>query len=111
EAAITIDAERWTAHHRLAVARLQLGRWEAAAEALHRAIALAAQDPGAISDLGEMRRQLASAIAQIEATAPPHVKNLPVVEQFKQRQTRFWTVENLGADVFAVERWLEQLSA
>jgi hypothetical protein len=111
ETAVKLDAGRWTAHHRLGLGRLQLGRWDAAAEALRRAIALATQDPAAASDRGEMQRHLATAVAQIEATAPPQVRNVPVVEQFKQRQARFWTVENLGADVFTVERWLEQLSA
>ena len=117
EAAIKLDAGRWAAHHRLALARLQLGLWDAAAEALRGAIALAARDPAAAGALGELQRHLAIAVTQIEAAraresslrAAP-LPSVSVPELLKQRQARFWTVENLGPDVFKVERWLQELS-
>jgi hypothetical protein len=40
----------------------------------------------------------------------PGLPGQPAATRFEQRQAAFWTAENLGADVLAVERWLEQLA-
>ena len=63
----------------------RLGRFEEAVEAHHRAIAAGGDMPGLPAS--------------------------PAAARFAQRQSTFWSQENLGSHVFAIERWLEQLSA
>jgi tetratricopeptide (TPR) repeat protein len=109
EAALKLDAGRHPAHHRLGIALQQLRLWDAAAAAFRRALELAAKDPAATDELGGMRIQLANAEAQLktrETSQPPD----PLAARFAQRQATFWTADNLSPDVFAVERWLKQLS-
>jgi tetratricopeptide (TPR) repeat protein len=61
--------------------------------------------------LGRLTEAVAAHHQAITAGGPiPPLPRLPAAALFAQRQTAFWTADNLGADVFAVERWLEQLS-
>ena len=108
EAALTLEAGHYATHHRLGMALLQLDRWDAAAEALRRAIALASSDPIGAGEVAGMRMSLANALG---GGRGPSAAASPVDPGDARRQAAFWSVENLGADVFALERWLEDLTA
>jgi Tfp pilus assembly protein PilF len=100
---------------RRAIELLKLDRWD---EALSQ---LAAPTPelGGVNflrvdplvRLGRLREAVASHQQAVGAEGPlPALPGAPAAARFAQRQTTFWTAENLGTDVFAVDRWLEQLS-
>jgi tetratricopeptide (TPR) repeat protein len=61
--------------------------------------------------LGRLPEAVAAHQRAVAAGGPmPSLPGVPAADRFQQRQAGFWTPENLGADVFAVERWLEELS-
>lgn len=191
ETALKLDSGHHAAHHRLGIALQQLGRWDAAAAAFRRAIELVADNSAAAAELSGLQLNLATAVAQLEASGQsltaallqraealhpgtaarlsraiellegeqwdealaqlealipdlgglhflrvdplirlgrvpeavaahhqavavggliPRLPGPPTATRFARRQAAFWTSDNLSSDVFAVERWLEQLS-
>jgi hypothetical protein len=107
---LKLEPGHYATHHRLGMALLHLERWDAAAETLRRAITLASDDPGGAPQVADMRMNLANAMdrRQNQRGSP---SSAPVADpDDAQRQTAFWSVENLGADLFAVERWLADLT-
>ena len=61
--------------------------------------------------LGRLSEAVAAHHQAVAAGGPmPPLPGQPASTRFEQRQAAFWTTENLGADVFAVERWLQELA-
>jgi Flp pilus assembly protein TadD len=112
EAALKLDASHHAVHQRLGIALLRLGQWDAAAAAFRRAIALASNDPAAAAEFAGLQIHLANAEAQRDSREESRLDASAesMRKRFEHRRAAFWTEENLGTDVFAVERWLEQLS-
>jgi tetratricopeptide (TPR) repeat protein len=117
--------ERAAALHPDAAARLNHGiellkreRWQEALSELTEVGALTPALGGVhflrIDPLVRLGRLAEAADAHHQAVAAggliPRVPGPPVAPRFEHRRAAFWTTENLGTDVFAVERWLEQLS-
>ncbi|HMC56041.1 MAG TPA: tetratricopeptide repeat protein [Gemmatimonadaceae bacterium] len=112
EAALALDSGRYAAHQRLGIALQRLRRWDAAATAFRRALALAARDPATAGEVVGLELSVASVEARQDTTVPSRQLPSPeIIAQVAERQASFWTVANLGTGVFAVERWLEDLSA
>ncbi len=107
------------AHHlTLGVELLKVGLWQEAVTELTHAGGLV---PGAstlpflcVDPLVRLGRLEEAVAAHRRATAAggslPQLPVHPASMQFRQREASFWTVDNLGPHVFAVERWLEELS-
>jgi tetratricopeptide (TPR) repeat protein len=117
-AELTGPAAGAAAHLSLGIELLKLERWEEAVTTLM-------QGHGFWPDAGTWqflcvdplvrlgRPGEAVAAHQRAAAAGESLPQLPVhpaPNRFAQREAAFWTVENLGPDVFAVERWLEELT-
>jgi tetratricopeptide (TPR) repeat protein len=102
----------------LGVELLKLERWNEAVSELAEASVLA---PGVgvshflqvdpLVRFGRFREALAAHHQAVAVGGEmPGLPGQAAATRFAQRQAAFWTAENLGAEVFAVERWLEQLS-
>lgn len=103
---------------RLGVELLKLHRWDEAVSELGKASDVKADVNSlhflrvdALIRLGRFREAVAAHHQAVTAGGDtPSLPGQPAAERFAQRQTAFWTTENLNREVFAVERWLEQLT-
>ena len=111
EAALKLDASRYGAHQRLGIALQRLGRWDAAVAAFRRAIELASNTPAAAGDLAGLRHSLENAEARRDGASDSLTMEERAAARVAQHAAAFWTEANLGPDVFAIERWLEALTA
>ena len=98
-----------------AIELLKLERWEDAVEQLATVsvplggVDFLRVDP--LARLGLGRESLEAYRRALAAEGPlPPLPEPAAPERFARRQSAFWTEQNLAADVFEVERWLEQLS-
>ena len=103
---------------RLGIDLLKLGRWE---EAVTQLAAGSEATPGAgvwhflavdpLVRLGRLSEAVTAHKRAVAAGGPlPQLPLQPASTRFRERQAAFWTVDNLGPAVFAVERWLDELS-
>ena len=94
---------------------LKSGQWSEALAALSAAMPeLKGVDYLRVDPLVRLGR-FAEAVAAHRRAADGHeplppLPGTPIAERFAARQPTFWTTENLDADVFSVEGWLERLS-
>jgi Flp pilus assembly protein TadD len=106
-------------HLERGVELLVLHRWEDAVGELAKGSALSPDlgglhflqvDP--LVRLGRLAEAVAAHRRAVAAGGPvPSLPGRDAAERFKHRQGAFWSTENLEPNVFAVERWLETLSA
>jgi len=103
----------------LAVELLKLEQWERAISELEEGSILAPELGGfhflRVDPLVRLGRLQEAAAAHHQAMAVggpmPPLPGQPGSTRFEQRHASFWTPGSLGADVFEVERWLQELSA
>jgi tetratricopeptide (TPR) repeat protein len=116
---VALAPQEAAAHLALGIELLKLERWEEAVSILRRG---SAQAPGSatfhfllVSPLIRLGRVPEAAAAYRRVIELPGVMPyLPAEDaatRFERRRASFWAPENLGARVFQIERWLQELAS